>query len=351
MVKDSSPIRNKSAELFGRRSIFMFLFGIGALAVIVALVALIYVLRKCKNGTYPKQKKAGMAVFVVCLLGGLFFMGCDCITTIPTGHTGIVTTFGKVEDYTYEAGVHTKAPWQQVVKMDNRIQKAAVEMYCFSSDIQEVSTIYTINYQIEKANAQNIYRTIGKDYYETIILPRIEESVKSMIAKYNAESLIASREQLSVEIRADLTEKLASYNVEVIDASIENLDFSDAFTNAVEAKQVAAQEKLKAEIQQEQANIEAKAAAERAVIAAQAEAEKAVIEAEAAAEAAKKEADAKAYAGEKEAEANKKIADSLTDALIDYKNIEQWDGKLPTYMGGDGTFPVLNFGNETKTNE
>ncbi len=325
----------------------MFLFGIGVLAVLAALIALIYVFKKCKNGTYPNQKKIGLAVFAVGLVGGLFFMGCDCITAIPTGHTGIVTTFGRVEDYTYEAGVHTKAPWQQVVKMDNRIQRDSVEMFCFSSDIQEVSTIYTINYQIEKANAQTIYRTIGKDYYATIVLPRIEESVKSMIAKYNAESLIASREQLSKEIREDLTEKLAAYNVEVIDASIENLDFSDAFTNAVEAKQVAAQEKLKAEIQQEQANIEAKAAAERAVIAAEAEAEKAVIEAEAAAEAAKKEADAKAYAGEKEAEANKKLAESITDALIDYKTIEQWNGELPMYQGGEGTLPILNFGSTT----
>ena len=334
-----------------RRSQFMFLFGIGVLAVIVAVISLVYVLKKCKHGTYPKQKKIGLAVTAIALVGGIFFMACDCITTIPTGHTGIVTTFGRVEDYTYEAGVHTKAPWQQVVKMDNRIQKASVEMFCFSSDIQEVSTVYTINYQIEKANAQTIYRTIGKDYYTTIILPRIEESVKSMIAKYNAESLIASREQLSVEIREDLTAKLAAYNVEVIDASIENLDFSDAFTNAVEAKQVAAQEKLKAEIQQEQANIEAKAAAERAVIAAQAEAEKAVIEAEAQAEAAKKEADAKAYAGEKEAEANKKISESLTEELIEYKTVEQWSGELPTYMGGEGTVPVLNFGQNTNENE
>ena len=232
-----------------QKEFIMFLFGVGVIAVIIAVCTLVYTLKKCQHGTYPKQKKTGTLVTVVALCLGIFCMASDCITTIPTGHTGIVTTFGRVENYTYEAGVHTKAPWQQVVKMDNRIQKASVSMSCFSSDIQEVSTIYTINYQIEKANAQTIYRTIGKDYYSTIILPRIEESVKSMIAKYNAESLIASREQLSVEIREDLTTKLAAYNVEVIDASIENLDFSDAFTNAVEAKQVAAQEKLKAEIQ------------------------------------------------------------------------------------------------------
>ena len=329
----------------------MFFFIIGVLSLLIAVCTIVYTAKKCKHGAYPNHKKAGTAIVAIALLIGIVGITADCITTIPTGHTGIVTTFGRVEDYTYEAGVHTKAPWQQVVKMDNRIQKAIVDMSCFSSDIQEVDTSYTINYQIEKANAQTIYRTIGQDYYTTIILPRIQESVKSMIAKYDAENLIASREQLSTQIREDLTAKLAVYNVEVIDASIENLDFSDAFTNAVEAKQVAAQEKLKAEIQQEQANIEAKAAAERAVIAAQAEAEKAVIQAEAAAEAQKKEADAKAYAGEKEAEANEKIAASLSQELIDYKTVEQWNGELPTYVGGEGTMPILNFGNDAKAAE
>ena len=335
----------------GGTEFFMFMFLVGIIAIIVAVIALVYVMTKCKHGTYPNHKKVGLVVMALSLVIGITGIAVNCITTIPTGHTGIVTTFGRVEDYTFEAGVHTKLPWQQVVKMDNRIQKAVVDMSCFSSDIQEVDTSYTINYQIEKANAQTIYRTIGQHYYDTIILPRIQESVKSMIAKYDAENLIASREKLSTEIKDDLTAKLAVYNVEVIDASIENLDFSDAFTNAVEAKQVAAQEKLKAEIQQEQANIEAKAAAERAVIAAQADAEKAVIAAEAAAEAQKKEADAKAYAGEKEAEANEKIAASLSQELIDYKTVEQWNGELPTYVGGEGTLPILNMNNDAKTAE
>ena len=323
----------------------MFGFVMGILFAIVAVVLFIASATRGRE-TYESRRGASFSkvISAVALLLGVVMIVCSCISTIPTGHTGIVTTFGRVEDYTYEAGVHFKAPWQKVVKMDNRIQKSTVQLICFSSDIQEVSAAYTINYQIEKSNAQNIYRTIGTDYYSTIILPRIEESVKSMVAKYNAESLISSREELSAEIRKDLTAKLTAYNVEVVDASIENLDFSDAFTNAVEAKQVAAQEKLKAEIQQEQANIEAKAAAERAIIAAEADAEKAIIEAEAAAEVLKKEADAKAYAGEKEAEANEKIAASLSDALIDYKMVEQWDGKLPTYSGGEGTFPILNFG-------
>ena len=312
----------------------MFLFVLGALAVIVGIIFILYVLIKCKNGTYPSQKKVGNAVGALALLVGVALISMSCMTSIPTGHTGIVTTFGRVENDTYEAGIHTKAPWQKVIKMDNRIQKSVVELSCFSSDIQEVAAVYTINYQIEKANAQTIYRTIGQDYYSTVIMPRIQESVKSVIAKYNAESLISSREKLSVEIKSILVEKLAAYNIEVIDASIENLDFSDTYTDAVEAKQVAEQNKLKAQIEQEQAILEAEAAAKRAVI-----------EAEAEAEVKKIDADAKAYAGEKEAEANGKIAASLSSELIEYKYVEKWDGKLPTYVGGEGgTIPILNIG-------
>ena len=74
-----------------------------------------------------------------------------------------------------------------------------------------------------------------------------------------------------------------------------------------------------------------------------------MIEAEAKAEAQKKEADAKAYAGEKEAEANEKIAASLSEELIDYKMVEQWNGELPAYVGGEGTLPILDLTKGTDT--
>ncbi len=323
----------------------MTLFLIGALAILISIIALVYVSSKCKRGTYPNQKKIGLIVFAVAFFIGIGGMTADCITAVPTGHTGIVTTFGRVENKTFEAGVHAKAPWQQVVVMDNRIQKAGLEMLCFSSDMQEVMANYTVNYQIEKSNAQTIYKDIGQDYYNIVIEPRIQQAVKDGIKKYNAEELISNREILAEEIQNNLSDKLAAYNIALIDTSIENLDFSDKFTDAVEAKQVASQEKLKAEIQQEQANLEAKAKAEREMIAAEAEAEKKILAAEAEADAKKKEADALAYAGEKQAEANEKIAASLSKDLLEYKTIEQWDGKLPTFVGGEGSIPVLNFGN------
>ena len=90
-------------------------------------------------------------------------LGLSCFTSVPAGFTGVHVTFGKVADYTLDSGIHAKAPWTKVIKMDNRIQKHTVTMSAFSKDIQETSVVYTINYQISKNDAMTIYRTIGNN--------------------------------------------------------------------------------------------------------------------------------------------------------------------------------------------
>ena len=305
-----------------------------------------------KKGINSKTIITLVAVGISIIL--LIILACSCFATVPTGHTGIITTFGKVENQTLEAGMHFKLPWQKVINMDNRNQKSTLTLVCFSSDIQEVDVVYTVNYQIEKKNAQNIYKTIGIDYFNTVMTPRINEAVKKMVAHYDAESLIDSREKLSLEIYDVLVSDLAAYNVQVVSASIENIDFTDAFTAAVEAKQVAAQNKLKAETEQEQATMEAEKAAERAKINAQAAADAAKIAAEAdaevaktkanaAAEVARIEADAEEYRKQKEAAANQAVSESLTEELLQYFYINGWDGKLPeTYVSQEDFLTILD---------
>ena len=267
---------------------------------------------------------AGVATAVVLVL----CLGLGCMANVPTGHTGVLTTFGKVEDNTLEAGMNFKAPWQEVIVMDNRVQKQSTDLMCFSSDIQEVSMKYTVNYQISSKDAMTIYKTIGVDYYANIIIPNITEAVKTAVAHYNAEALVSGRSELSQVIQEDLTARLAAYNIIVVSASIEDMDFTDAFTNAVEAKQVAEQNKLKAQTEAEQRVIEAEAAATIKQVNAEAEAN-----------AKKIAADAEAYEiGVKataEAEANKQLAESITKELIDYKYYETWNGELPGVIGAD----------------
>lgn len=307
---------------------------------------------RIKYVAHPLKKFAVLAIVAGILLAVLLtWLGC--IASVPTGHTGVVTTFGKVEDKTFDAGFNMKAPWQKVITMDNRVQKANTTLACFSSDIQEVTIAYTLNYQIDKANAQEIYRSVGTAYYDTVVVPNIAEAVKVVTAQYTAEQLVGSRAELAAAIDVVLSENLAKYNIQVVSTAIEDMDFTDAFTNAVEAKQVAAQNKLQAEIEQAQkvmeqeaaaqmAVIQANAAAETAKIQAQANAETAKIKAEADLEVVKIEADGVEYAGQKEAAANKAISESLSEELIGYYYIQNWDGKLPdTYVGSEDVSTII----------
>ncbi len=303
----------------------------------VALFVLTGFKRDLGKLVWHRNKKQLLTLLSLLLLIPAIFV------SVPTGHTGIVTTFGSVENYTLEAGLHTKLPWQEVTALDNRAQKSTINMECFSSDIQEVQVTYSINYQIEKENAQTIYKTIGANYFDTVMSPRIAEAVKSVTAKYSAETLVESRETLSTQITDVLKNDLAQYNIIVIATAIENMDFTDAFTDAVEAKQVAEQNKLKAAIEQETLTVEQQAKAERDVIEANAAAEVARIQAEADRDVAKTKADAEEYAGQKEAAVNAALAGSITDGLLRYREIEQWNGQLPNYYVTDGgsVLPIL----------
>ncbi len=279
------------------------------------------------NAKPVKKSKKGKIFIIIPIVLLLVVIALSSITAIPTGHTGVVTTFGSVEDYTYDSGVHLKFPWQKVVMMDNRIQKETVDLSCFSSDIQEVSMTYTLNYQINKANAQNIYKNIGIDYYDTVIVPCITEVTKVVTARYSAEELVGERTDLAKAIEELLSGKLSEFNVELVSTSIENMAFTEAFTNAVEEKQVAQQNKLRAQTEAERAKIEADANAEVKRIE------------------AKGAADAKLMEAEAEAEANRKIAESLTDDVLRNKFINEWDGKLPMVTGGGNNLLNIPLGN------
>lgn len=259
--------------------------------------------------------------------------------TVPAGHVGVVEHFGQVKESTLQPGFHMTKYFEHVHPVDIRTQRHNYQTEAFSSDIQQVGLTIAVNENISPDAAYKIYTTVGMNYLENLLEPRLMENTKVVISKYTAESLIANREKLSAEVLVKMQADMAQYGIYVSAISIENIDFTDQYEAAIEAKQVATQEKQKAQTEQERMTMEETQQAERKRIAAQA-----------AADVQKINADAEAYAlqvkAEAEAEANKKINQSLTTDLVEYKKILTWDGKLPTITGG-GT-PILNMSNLTQ---
>ena len=311
----------------------MFAVVIGILLILVAIIAPIFM--------SANELRGGGFASMVCVLLAIIIVGASCISTVPTGHTGILTTFGRVEDRNLPEGMNFHAPWQNITTMTNKEQRDSGSGLAFSKDMQEVSYAYTTRHQLLSAYAPNVYKTVGTDYYNIVIDPTVNAVIKEQIGKANAEGLITSREGVTALVNNEVAELCSAYglNVTVI---IDNFDFTDAFTTAVEAKQVATQEKLRAQTEQERLTMEAQQKAERNRIEAQSAAEIARINAEADLEVQRISADAAEYAGQKEAAVNTAIAQSVTPELIEYQYALRWDGKLPTYMMGEGSTPIVN---------
>lgn len=252
----------------------------------------------------------GVAVVLV------IFVAVNCFTIVDAGHTGVVVTLGKVNEGVLQEGMHFKAPFvQKVVKIDNRIVKLEVDTEAFSKDLQTVATTLAINYRVDTSKSYSIYKNIGANYETVLVAPAVNEVLKAITAKYTAEESVTNRALISDGLIDGLNKKLNSIGLYITDVNIINFDFSEAFITAIEEKQVAQQQLLKAETEKQ-----------TAITNAEAEAETIRIKAEA------------------EADANNKVKASLNDNIIRSKFYEKWDGKLPQAMGSDSVITSIDGG-------
>lgn len=242
----------------------------------------------------------------------------NSIAVVDAGHTGVVVTMGKVNEGTLQEGLHFKIPFvQDVVIIDNRIRKLEVNTEAFSKDLQSVNTTLAINYRVDTAKSDSIYKNIGADYESVLVTPAVNEVLKAITATYTAEQSVTNRQLISDGLVTGLNEKLNDIGLYITDVNIIDFDFSEAFITAIEEKQVAQQQLLKAETEKKTK----------------------ITNAEAEAEAIKIKADA-------EAKANETVGKSLTQLIIENKKIEKWNGVLPKVTGGSGT--IIDIGDVDK---
>jgi len=239
--------------------------------------------------------------------------------TVDAGERAVLLTFGKQAETSINPGLHVKIPFaQKIVKFDIKTQKYSAEATAASKDLQDVKTEITVNYYINPSLVSKLYSEVGKDYEGIVIQPIVQESVKASTAKYTAEELITKRAEVKSLINESIKERLDNYNLFIQDVSITEFKFSDQFSSAIEAKQVAEQRIFTAsndlkriEIEKEQTITQSEANMQRVI----------------------NESDAQAYqlrVVREELEKN--------EALIQYKYIEKWNGQMPSVLtSGQGT--------------
>lgn len=270
--------------------------------------------------------------------------------TIDQGQRGVLLTNGAYTE-TVGPGLHFKMPWfQSVVKLSTQQQVVywncppdpkyscsadqRQEMQAYSRDQQPASMRITVNYHVPEGEVANVYANYGsvEALADRVIARKAPQEVKTIFGQYDAVSVIQNRAKFNAQVSKAVAD-VVDGPVVVDSVQIENIDFSDAYENAVEARMTAQVEVQKQEQTLQQEKIKADIA---------------VTQAEGRAKSVKAEADARAYAtkvqGDAEADAIKARAAALSNnpLLVELTKAEKWNGTLPTSMIPGSSVPFLS---------
>lgn len=300
-------------------------FSLAALAVVFLLLAA----RAGKN-----RNKSSLTVFIVVALA--FVLTAVIVTpsfmTVQTGEVAVVKYLGKAKEVKTPGTYFSFWLTNTYDYYDTKVQNVDIATAAYSSDAQTMNIQMTLQYRVREDKILDVANQYGslatlQNRIQSIAI----EKTKSTLSSHKAMDIIADRASMSPAVEAAIKEAVGEeYFVDISAVVLTNIDFSDAFEQAVEDKMIAEQSKLKAEYENETKINQAKAEAEAKLEAARAEIE-----------IAKAQAEAKKIAAEAEAEANRIVQESLTENILRDKYIEKWDGKLPDVMTGSDNTSVM----------
>lgn len=243
---------------------------------------------------------------------------------IPAGHRGVVLQFGAVTGEVKGEGLYVVMPGvQSVAVMDVQVHADKSKATAASHDLQNVATEVTVNYRLDARQVAQVYRDLRDQYVARVMVPAIQEAVKSATAQFNAENLIIERPRVKDMIEALLSTRLAKHGILVDGIAITDFQFSEDFANAIEAKVTSQQLALKA---QNDVQIVRNQQLQKYEVA-RADSYTTVTNAKALAEAIRIQTQAINAQGGKD--------------YVQLKAIEKWDGGLPQWVGTSGATPFV----------
>ena len=292
-------------------------FVLGIIGILIGAFGVICITQRAREKEGAKSVVNRGKLFI--LLGIAVLVFSTSFKIIPTGYTGVRTTFGQISSETVPNGFNWKIPFvQSIQKVNNKQQDIVFEDKVWSETSARTAIYYkniTVTYQINPERSAWIYANVSNYEDSLVSNALVSSSIKSASKELSdVEATDRSKiEPLSAKrIQEALDDKYGPDVVTINKVVIKSADFEDSYNEAVAKKQ-------KAQLEAEQQEIENKK------------------------NVAKAEADAKAKLtkAEAEAKANKMLEKSLTDQVLKDAQIKKWDGKMPSVVsGGSNGFMV-----------
>lgn len=199
-------------------------------------------LRNYFKKIFPKGK--GKILIIVLILA--IFVIPQSITVIPAGHVGLKDFFGSVSDRTLSAGLHVVNPLLRIHKMTVRTQELSEQANVPSKEGLSVHLDVSLLFSLNPSKAAQVYKTIGPDYINVVVIPQLRSIIRGVTASYEAKALYTSeREAISNEMFSHLQPLLLDRGITVEKVLLRSATLPAILSTAIEKK-------LEAEQQSEQ---------------------------------------------------------------------------------------------------
>ena len=209
---------------------------------IIAILAAVVAFFVYKNAKKRFQKSettfASLGIAVA-----LFIALLQCFTVIPAGHTGVIDFLGYVSDNTLKPGVNIVNPMANVEKMSIKTQEIKEMMNVPSEEGLGVDLEISLLFKLNPDKANEIYKTVGPNYVDIILVPQFRSVVRGVTARYEAKALYtASREKLAGEIVTELEALVGPRGITIEQAPLRQIILPSRLTQSIEEKLQAEQE-------------------------------------------------------------------------------------------------------------
>jgi regulator of protease activity HflC (stomatin/prohibitin superfamily) len=252
--------------------------------IISAIVAIVAVMAIINGVGLRRQGKSdeGSAWILASLLAVVVVIGgwgaWRSFHSVNAGHVLVVRQFGEIVGQR-DAGFQTIAPWQTAEEVSTQVESVQFQMDdrqtptieggirsgpAVSEETQPVYAVVTLNYQVSDQAIQELYTEVGASFFGKVVAPRVFQVFKNETVKFKSVSVAPNREQIRKEVQEGLDQQLDQFSIDVVDFLINDLEFPQEFTAAIERKQVATQDALAAQQKVAQSKAEAQQEIERA---------------------------------------------------------------------------------------